>query len=201
MLRYVLLGLMAECGPSHGYALRKAFAARSGVRLSIGNVYRELRRLREERLIVAVPNPTGADPRRAPYDITDAGRSELRAWLTKPAHTFLRDPVDPISYRLALLGNGDVEHALSFLEELRTELALQRRAAEREGPAAGTLSPFLLRRRTKHLAADMELLEEMRDGITSVLGKTAAKPTGRTARPGPVQHGGRGKHATASRRG
>ena len=41
MLRYVLLALLASGNPAHGYALMKAYRDRSGVRLSIGNVYRD----------------------------------------------------------------------------------------------------------------------------------------------------------------
>src|SRR5213596_1396376 len=77
MLRYVLLALLADGTPAHGYALMKAYRERSGVRLSIGNVYRELSRLAGEGLIVAATNPPGADPRRVPYRITDKGRDAL----------------------------------------------------------------------------------------------------------------------------
>ena len=42
MLRSVLLALLADGKAAHGYALMKAYEERSGFRLSIGNVYREL---------------------------------------------------------------------------------------------------------------------------------------------------------------
>src|SRR5439155_12225504 len=103
MLRYVLLAVIAETGPVHGYALMKAFAARSGILLSVGNVYRELQRLRTDGHIEPVENPADADPRRVPYRISDAGRAVLASWLAEPAESFLREPVDPLYCRLSLL--------------------------------------------------------------------------------------------------
>src|SRR5690242_16267382 len=159
MLRYVLLALIAEGGPLHGYALMKAFAARSGLRLSIGNVYRELQRLRSGGHIEPVENPADADPRRAPYRITDAGRGELAAWFALPAESFVREPVDPLCCRLALVDDFDGPRAIGFLNDLEIELGQLRRAAERrvgKGRESRVLA-VLLGRRARHLAADMEL--------------------------------------------
>ena len=66
-LDFIVLKTLHAMGPLHGYALMKAFAARSGIRISIGNVYRELARLRNEGHIKPVENPSDADPRRLPY--------------------------------------------------------------------------------------------------------------------------------------
>ena len=104
MLRYVLLAMLADGQAKHGYALMKVFAERCGVRVSVGNVYRELQRLVAEGLIITAANPSGADPRRAPYAITDLGRDALDAWFAEPPETFMRSTVDPLSWRLALVG-------------------------------------------------------------------------------------------------
>src|SRR5438046_9963574 len=77
MLRYVVLALLADGNPAHGYALMKAYRERSGVRMSIGNVYRELSRLAGEGLIAAATNAPGADTRRVPYRIMARGREAL----------------------------------------------------------------------------------------------------------------------------
>lgn len=180
MLRYVLLGLMAENGPMHGYALMKAFSGRSGVRVSIGNVYRELQRLRTEGLIVAVQNPAGDDPRRVPHTITDSGRRVLKAWLTAPAAAFLRDPVDPLYYRLALLGEREDADVASLLDDLQEELRVQNRRVERQRLEAGGGRPILsilLGRRTRHIAADIELLEELRKWQTALPSRAMPKST------------------------
>src|ERR1051326_3377897 len=171
MLRYVLLAVIAETGPLHGYALMKAFAARSGIRLSIGNVYRELQRLRSDGYIAAVDNPADADPRRAPYAITDAGRAALASWFTAPAESFLREPVDPLYCRLALLASSKVTHAVKFLDDLEVELSQQRRSAERRRETARDGSPILdilLGRRARHLAADIDMITEMRTAVAAL---------------------------------
>src|SRR5205809_2770875 len=134
MLRYVVLALLADGNPAHGYALMKAYRERSGVRLSIGNVYRELSRLAGEGLIVAATNPPGADPRRVPYRITDKGRDALATWLAAPVHTLTATSADPLSHRLAILGDLDAVRAGEFLSELHAGPWGQGRALERERP-------------------------------------------------------------------
>jgi len=177
MLRYVLLAVIAENGPLHGYALMKAFAQRSGIRLSIGNVYRELQRLRADGYIEPAENPADADPRRAPYAITAGGRAALASWFKAPAQSFLREPVDPLYCRLALLADGSPSHATTFLDDLEAELLQQRRSAERRCETAHDESPLLailLGRRTRQLAGDMEMLTEIRTAIATLFGTQAA---------------------------
>ena len=178
MLRYVLLALIAEDGPLHGYALMKVFAGRSGIRLSIGNVYRELQRLRTDKYIEAVENPADADPRRAPYAITDAGRVAMTDWLTMPAESFLREPVDPLYCRLVLLANADTSQAMRFLDDLAAELAQQTRVAERRRLVTSNGSsvlPILAGRRIKRLAADIELIGEIRAVLSARLPRRAVR--------------------------
>jgi DNA-binding PadR family transcriptional regulator len=183
MLRFVLLALMADGRPVHGYALMKAFAARSGVRVSIGNVYRELQRLAAERHIAPAANPAGADARRAPYVITPAGRQALAAWSTTPAEVFVRHTPDPLVYRLALLADMPAADARTLLDELQAEIAAALKGVEREraarqgGEAGAATRTALLGRRTRHLAADLELVAALRDALA------AAPPSrGRRAR-------------------
>lgn len=165
MLRYVLLALMADGRPVHGYALMKAFAERSATRVSIGNVYRELQRLAADGMIAAAANPDGADPRRAPWAITERGRVRLAAWRATAAHRFVRAAPDALVYRLALLADEDPARACAFLDELHAELAVQARALERERERRDDGRPtraVLLGRRARHLAADLAVLEELR---------------------------------------
>src|SRR3989442_2849024 len=136
MLRYVLLALLADGNPAHGYALMKAYRQRSGVRMSIGNGYRELSRLAREGLIAAATTPPGADPRRVPYRIMDRGREALAGWLAAPVHTLTSISADPLSHRLAILGDLDPKRAGEFLTELHTELWEQSKTLERERAVA-----------------------------------------------------------------
>jgi len=177
MLRYVLLALLADGNPAHGYALMKAYRQRSGARLSIGNVYRELSRLAGEGLIAAATNPPGADPRRVPYRIMDRGREALAGWLAAPVHTLTSISADPLSHRLAILGDLDPMRAGEFLTELHTELWEQSKTLERERAVASQRDKrevpalptrmLLLGRRAKHLATDIEMVDEMRSLLTA----------------------------------
>jgi DNA-binding PadR family transcriptional regulator len=194
MLRYVLLALLADGNVAHGYALMKAYWERSGVRLSIGNVYRELQRLVADGLLVTAANPPGADPRRAPYRITKQGREALEAWLSAPVHTLTSSPADALAHRLAILGDLDGAKVGEFLEELHRELwerskmlererALAAQRDKRQPPAAPTRA-FLLSRRAKHLAIDIEMVDEMRSFFSSAGG--AGKRTAPKAAPAAV---------------
>ena len=185
MLRYVVLALLADGNPAHGYALMKAYRERSGVRLSIGNVYRELSRLAGEGLIAAATNPPGADPRRVPYRITDNGREALARWLAAPVRTLTFTTADPLSHRLAILGDLDAVRAGEFLNELHTELWEQGKTLEREraiasqrekhGVPALPTRMFLLCRRAKHLATDIEMVDEMRAHLAAGGKRSAVK--------------------------
>ena len=189
MFRHVLLALMSSGVPMHGYALMKALEARSGVRVSIGNVYRELQRLRADELIVSVDNPAGADPRRVPYAITKEGRAALGEWLATPAQSFIRDSADRLYFRLALLGEVGADHSTRFLDDLQAELAVQVRSTERERALVKNGSPvlpLLLGRRARHLAADIQLLDEIRNALSAAASAGAVKasrePGRRTSR-------------------
>jgi len=163
----------------------KAYRERSGVRLSIGNVYRELSRLAGEGLIAAATNPPGADPRRVPYRITDKGREALARWLAAPVRTLTFTTADPLSHRLAILGDLDAVRAGEFLNELHTELWEQSKTLEREraiasqrekhGIPALPTRMFLLYRRAKHLATDIEMVDEMRAHLAAGSKRPAVK--------------------------
>ena len=184
MLRYVLLALMADGKPTHGYALMKAYEERSGIRLSIGNVYRELQWLVGEGLIATAINPPGADPRRAPYAITAGGRQALGAWLATPAYALMRVAPDAICHRLALAADMDQSLLGSFLDDLHGELWSQSKVVEREraivdqrarhGDRAVPTRAILLERRARHLAADIEMVDQMRSLLGSARRRRSA---------------------------
>jgi DNA-binding PadR family transcriptional regulator len=74
-LRLYLLNLLDE-GPRHGYDLMQALADRTGGTYtpSAGTVYPRLAKLEEEGLVTK-----SVDGRKTVYEITDAGRAEVRA--------------------------------------------------------------------------------------------------------------------------
>ena len=168
MMRYVILGLLHDGRARHGYALMKEYREKSGRTVSIGNVYRELQRLREEGLVRAGRNPAGADPRRMPYEITEAGSGEFGRWLGRPGGGCLDTPDDEYSLRafFVWLGRGESGQRVfaDWSEELRSRTReLSRRCAETgiEGSNSSNGS-FWLDRRLRHLAVDLEFIDTLR---------------------------------------
>lgn len=69
-------------GGTHGYDLIRQVEAITGGAMIVdpGGVYRVLRRLEEDGLVVSSWVESEAGPQRREYDITDDGRDALRAW-------------------------------------------------------------------------------------------------------------------------
>jgi hypothetical protein len=122
-------------------------------------------------LIVPDANPPEADSRRIPYRITKSGCREFDEWLLKPG------PPD------AGLGNWLIfadmllpEHRLRLLDEMREQLWLENKtvatARERVLSRGRRLlvrayrpSAFLMLRRIKQIAAELEFLQELRQEL------------------------------------
>jgi DNA-binding PadR family transcriptional regulator len=80
-VRHSLLALLSA-GPTHGYGLKTEFeaATRDVWPLNVGQVYTTLGRLERDGLVVAEAD---ADAQKV-YEITEAGRDELRRWFETP---------------------------------------------------------------------------------------------------------------------
>ena len=170
--RYLVLGLLRDGEPRHGYALMKEYQEHTGLRLSTGNFYRELQRLSVEGLVRTASNPEGADPRRAPYRITEAGTAAFEAWLTGPGGLVLDDYQDELAFRALFISEADPVVTSKVLDRWQQALWISGKILEREReaalahsasgrPASRTLA-LLIGRRLKHLAADVEFLDEFR---------------------------------------
>jgi poly-beta-hydroxybutyrate-responsive repressor len=84
-----LLRLLAE-RPTHGYELLERLPAFLGEeRVDVGNLYRALRALEEDGLVVSEWDALLPGPARRTYTLTDDGRAALGAWLE--SLTSLRD--------------------------------------------------------------------------------------------------------------
>ena len=183
--RYLVLGLLRDGEPRHGYALMKEYQDYTGVRLSTGNFYRELQRLAREGLVSTADNPEGADPRRAPYRITETGTAAFQGWLTGPDGLVLDDYQDELAFRALFISEADPAVTNRVLDRWEQALWISGKILEREREAALAHSAsgrhasrtlaLLIGRRLKHLAADVEFLEEFR---------TFCQGTARRPRPG-----------------
>ncbi|WP_030903298.1 PadR family transcriptional regulator [Streptomyces sp. NRRL F-5126] len=82
---HTLLGLL-ETGPRHGYDLKRAFDDRFGHDrpLHYGQVYSTMSRLLKNGLVEVDSVESGDGPERKRYAVTDAGVTDVRAWLEKP---------------------------------------------------------------------------------------------------------------------
>lgn len=94
--RYAILGVLS-LRPGSGYDIKR-FCDQGVSRFwneNFGHIYPMLRRMHEDGVIVQVPDTSGGYPPRTVYAITDKGREELVAWLSRP--------VEPGPARLELL--------------------------------------------------------------------------------------------------
>jgi DNA-binding PadR family transcriptional regulator len=87
---HVLLGLLAQGGPRHGYELKREHDARlpRARPLAFGQVYATLGRLTRDGFIAEAGHDSDSGPERTSYTLTGPGRTELANWLgrvEKPA--------------------------------------------------------------------------------------------------------------------
>jgi DNA-binding PadR family transcriptional regulator len=175
MFRYLVLGLLRSGGARHGYALMKEYRERAGIQVSTGNFYRELARLVAEGLVQTVGRSPGTDPRRAPYEVTPAGIAAFDAWLHAPLGPLIAAQDDGLSARAVFLADVAPEAVPGVLDRWQEELWLKGKMLERAREdalkaAAGDgrpvrALPLLLARRLRHVAADLEFLDEFRASV------------------------------------
>ncbi|MEW6269579.1 MAG: PadR family transcriptional regulator [Thermodesulfobacteriota bacterium] len=173
MFRFVVLGLLQQGGPGHGYALMKRYRDRSGVQISTGNFYRELQRLMAGGFVRFAAREPDTDARRAPYEIVGDGREAFGRWLGTPVAPS-ETGEDPICSRAMFLDCVPRDAALTLIDDWRDALqtaqaALQRErdeARRRSGAEAGfSILPQLVSRRLAHVASDLAFLDELRAAV------------------------------------
>ena len=188
MFRYLVLGLLRDGQLRHGYALMKEYRDRSGLRVSTGNFYRELQRLVSAGLVRTAINPADADPRRAPYEITANGQAEFDRWLAGPTGPGLGRYEDELSSRSLFIVDTEPELAGKLLESWKEELWIRGKIHERERtgarqqsgqPPAFPILPILLARNLKHIAADVEFIDELGTAYREWTARTEVASKGR----------------------
>jgi DNA-binding PadR family transcriptional regulator len=206
----IVLGLLRAGAAQHGYALMKAYEARSGIRTSTGTFYRELQRLLAEGLIRAVERPPDVDARRAPYQITPAGAAVFDAWLLEPTTRRSRTD-DELSTRALFLLDVRQEVLRKVLDTWQSQLLFEGKVLEREreracsarsrGQSASPMLALLLSRRLKHTSADLEFLDDVSAAHPSLLPRGVRPRAAADATAPRGRRGGRaGKSSRASRR-
>jgi DNA-binding PadR family transcriptional regulator len=171
MFRYVVLGLLRDGAPRHGYALMKRHRGQTGNQISTGNFYRELQHLAAEGLVRAVPRPEGADPRQAPYTITPTGLEAFDRWMAQPSGLGdLGSQDDQLSLRVPFLCVIAPETVRQLLRQWQDDLWLRAKTLERtreaalsETPQVGdglAVRPLLLSRQIRQVAANVAFLED-----------------------------------------
>ena len=204
MLRHLILGLLREGGAKHGYAIMKEIRDRAGLQVSIGNIYRELKRLEGEGLVRSVMNAAGEDPRRAPFESTTGGKSVFDDWITSAPTKALPDYRDEFCLRAIFIESIDKTAARTLLDRWREELDMHSKAlercweralAQRSSKSAFTTLPFFLARRIKHVAAELAFVEELRS-----LHEGRARQTAEPSPRRPVGRGSRSQRATQAAR-
>ena len=189
VFRYVVLGLLQDGEPRHGYALMKKYRDRVGVHVSTGNFYRELQRLVEGGFARNADRSLGTDPRRAPYMITEAGREAFSRWFVDVAEaTTASLHEDEVSERLTFLTDVSLADVRGMLDRLQDDLWLQAKVLERSRDAAiakGSredthglpVSALIVTRRIRHLAAEVAFLGELREAYDAWVAAREPRPS------------------------
>jgi DNA-binding PadR family transcriptional regulator len=166
MLAHLILGLLRNGEPQHGYQLVVQHRALTGQPISPGNVYRELARLASDGFVRVAIDRGNVGDRRIPYQITSLGRQHFDEWLLSPAKQaeelgewlLFLDCV-PVGIRDRVLSR--IRDTL-WSESKRLEQAREDALAKHPlVPGRYHPLPALLSRRLNHVTAELEFLNEL----------------------------------------
>jgi DNA-binding PadR family transcriptional regulator len=200
--RLLVLGLLASHGPRHGHQIRRDaeqtnVGAWGGV--SVGALYRELRRMEEEGLVDPLrTEQVGRRPARTIYQITLEGRRELHIQ-REQALLHLFHGADALGVALVFGRVGDRDELIELMQARRKILNTAREGVSAKCAhlqARGYLGPLdvaVFRRRELQLEAELKWHDEF-DRVLAELPaettpatepKTRRKTDDRSARTGP----------------
>ncbi|WP_029135949.1 PadR family transcriptional regulator [Nakamurella lactea] len=153
-----LLGLL-EVGPSHGYDLKRAHDElfRSERPLAYGQVYATLARLLRNGLVDVEGTEAGEGPERKRYAITDAGVTDVAAWLSTPENPqeYLHNTLYT-KVVLALMSHRDAGQILDAQRAVHLESMREFNRRKQSGDLADQL---ICDHALFHLEADLKWLE------------------------------------------
>lgn len=168
-MRHPFLALLAR-GPAHGYEVKQAFESTFGQGwppLNAGQVYTTLGRLERDGLVEGYDVAQDDRPNKRVYQLTDAGRDELRRWLgaaTDPPQ--LKDEFFLKLVMAVLTGLADPAGLLDrqrrlYLRHLRHLEDLAASAAADDHP----VEALLVEGAALHLQADLEWLDRIEERL------------------------------------
>lgn len=155
---HALLGLL-ENGPKHGYDLKRAYDHRFGQNRSLhyGQVYSTLSRLLKNGLVVEAGVEAGDGPDRKRYAITDAGVTDVEAWLNTPEKpdVFLQNTL----YSKVVLALLSGRSATDVLDAQRAAHLATMRELTRRKTSGDLADQLICDYALFHLEADLRWLE------------------------------------------
>lgn len=189
-LTIAVLGLLDDC-PLHGYELRKRIDLVIGPlrrRISFGSLYPALRSM-EERAWITQSSPTTATPplagkrSRVVYQLTDAGRAQLRSLLASSGPATWED--EQFDVHFAFFGSTDATTRIRILEGRRTRVVerLERVGAARASARPDSWSAELHRHTTESLERELLWLDELVERERSGRGPSPSPSAPQTTSP------------------
>lgn len=134
---YVILGMLSR-EPRSGYEIKAAVdnTTRFFWAASYGQIYPELKRLSEAKLVEGIDSPTGGR-KRTVYAITADGEAELKDWLRKPPQIAeMREEGLLKLFFAGVLKPAEAIETLRAMRARRLELTEQLRAIEPQKAAS-----------------------------------------------------------------
>lgn len=172
MFRFHVLGLLRNRASFHGYALMKEYNRRTGREYGAGYFYRQLGDLTSAGYVRPAQKKLGVDPRRAPYEITDAGIEAFDEWFEEVPREPLESDVVRIA-RAMFFADVDPDRAARVLATWQRDLMDQARNLERDLEYARKkrkdpvdVRPMLIERDLSRVAGDLGFLESVGAAIT-----------------------------------
>jgi DNA-binding PadR family transcriptional regulator len=159
-MRELFLALLGG-QPAHGYELKHSLEQEFGDLLpavNAGQIYVTLGRLERDGLVVGHAVPGDSRGKRE-YELTDAGRAALSAWIEAPVSG--RRLKDEFFMKLVVLASTQLAEPRQLLDRQRREYlqSLRDLNALIEANGKGTAAELLVEGAILHLKADLEWLE------------------------------------------
>jgi DNA-binding PadR family transcriptional regulator len=168
-IQHAVLAFLDE-GPGHGYELKAAFDRSVGPHrgaLNIGHLYQVLDRLSRDGLAISHRVAQDTRPDRMVYEITDAGRQELRRWLAEPSPRTGGYRDDFFLKIMAAAHTREPSVLRSLISAQRAYLLREMRNLERAKRQADPVVSLLLAAAVRHIGADLAFLDDVEEQLLS----------------------------------